>query len=112
MSLAMTFVVILRLALASNVAATEEAAIRVVCIGGSITFGFDIKDREHASYAARLQSLLGEMYEVRNFGVSGATLNNRRARPYAQQGAFRDALNFRPHAPIIMLGIIVVRIAL
>src|SRR5262245_37261270 len=95
------FIACLRLAFASNamVAAGADAAsekVRVACVGDSITFGHGIKDREHASYPARLAVMLGDKYEVRNFGVSGATLIKRGTRPYDQQSAFRGALKFRP----------------
>ena len=109
MSLTIIFITCLRLAFVSNVAATtgtDQAAekVRVACIGDSITFGHGIKDREHASYSARLASLLGAKYDVQNFGVNGATLIKHGTRPYDQQDACRDALKFRPQVAVIMLG--------
>jgi sialate O-acetylesterase len=109
MSFAMIFITCLRLTFVSNAAATAEVGqspekIRVACVGDSITFGHGIKDREHASYPARLQLLLGDKYEVQNFGVSGATLIKLGTRPYVQQDACRDALKFRPQIAVIMLG--------
>ncbi|HEX4414862.1 MAG TPA: GDSL-type esterase/lipase family protein [Lacipirellulaceae bacterium] len=109
MSVVIILINCVRLAVVSNGAVVKVAdrateRIRVACIGDSITYGQRINDREHASYPARLQSLLGDKYEVRNFGVSGATLINGGTRPYAQQSAFRDTLKFRPDVAVIMLG--------
>src|SRR4051812_40315304 len=54
--------------------ADKDRKVRVACVGDSITFGSGIPDREHNAYPAQLANLLGDRYEVRNFGVSGATL--------------------------------------
>ena len=48
------------------------APIRVACIGDSITAGFGA-GRGNA-WPAQLQKVLGALWEVRNFGVSGTTL--------------------------------------
>uniref|UniRef100_A0AB33IXB6 GDSL-type esterase/lipase family protein n=1 Tax=Prevotella sp. GTC17254 TaxID=3236794 RepID=A0AB33IXB6_9BACT len=79
--------------------------IKVACVGNSITFGYGIKDREHDSYPAQLQALLGTNYEVRNFGKSGATLINRAYRPYTAQAEYHQALDFKADMVIIHLGV-------
>lgn len=81
-----------------------ENAIRIACVGDSITFGYGIEGREKNSYPAQLAGLLGDRWQVRNFGVNGATVLERGSRPYRQQRAFIDALGFRPHIVIIALG--------
>jgi lysophospholipase L1-like esterase len=78
--------------------------IRVACVGDSITYGFGIKDREHDSYPAQLGVLLGSKWEVRNFGVNGATALRRGTRPYHSQKAFEDALAYEPDVVVIKLG--------
>ena len=45
--------------------------IKVACIGDSITYGAAIEDRVNYSYPSQLQVLLGENYEVGNFGKNG-----------------------------------------
>ncbi len=50
------------------------AKTKIACVGDSITFGSGIPNREKLSYPAQLSALLGDDYEVRNFGVSGATM--------------------------------------
>ncbi len=52
-----------------------------------------------------LQHLLGKGYEVGNFGHSGATLLNKGHRPYIQQEAYKQALNFAGDIVVIHLGI-------
>ena len=79
--------------------------IRVACVGDSVTYGYGLKDRDNESYPARLQALLGEDYDVRNFGHSGATLMRRAYRPYIEQQAYRDALDFAADIVVIHLGL-------
>jgi lysophospholipase L1-like esterase len=85
-------------------AGVAEAAIRVACVGDSITAGSGVRDRPLNSYPAQLARWLGGDYEVRNFGVSGATMLNRGDRPYIQQRAYTDAIAFRPDIVVIALG--------
>jgi len=85
-------------------AAAHTGTIRVACVGDSITFGAGIKDREHKSYPAQLGQMLGEKWDVRNFGVSGATLLKQGDKPYWKQKAFQEALAFKPDVVIIKLG--------
>ncbi len=94
----------------AGVRADEPAAkhaappVRVACVGDSITFGSGIKDRDHQSYPAQLQAMLGGAYEVKNFGVSGATLLNAGDNPYTKQKAFEAAKAFKPNIVVIKLG--------
>ncbi len=82
-----------------------EPALRVACIGNSITYGTGIADRKQDSYPAILQRLLGDGYIVENFGKPGATLLLRGHRPYLKQEEFRRAMNFRGDIAVIHLGI-------
>ena len=79
--------------------------IRVACIGNSVTYGYGHKHPAQTSYPTRLGEMLGDGYEVRNFGHSGATLLSRGHRPYIRQQAWRDALTFAPDKAIIHLGL-------
>lgn len=78
--------------------------IRVACIGDSITFGSGINNRLRNSYPAQLGKMLGEKWQVRNFGVGGATLLKKGDKPYWKQMAFEDVLAFNPHVVVIKLG--------
>ena len=78
--------------------------IRVACVGDSITYGSGIKDRARDSYPAQLAVMLGEKWEARNFGVSGATMLKNGDIPYWKQKAFADVLAFDPDVVVIKLG--------
>ncbi|MFT6619584.1 MAG: putative heme-binding domain-containing protein [Limisphaerales bacterium] len=80
------------------------AKIRVACVGDSITFGSTIRDRNNNSYPAQLQGLLGDNYEVRNFGRGGATLLKQGNLPYWKTEQFKDATAFNPEIVVIKLG--------
>ena len=55
-----------------KIAAAEP--VRVACVGDSITFGAGVAQREVNCYPVVLNKLLGDKYQVKNFGVSGSTL--------------------------------------
>jgi len=46
--------------------------IRVACVGDSITWGYAMTNQVEESYPTHLQRILGDGYEVRNFGDPGA----------------------------------------
>ena len=73
---------------------SQAQKIKVACVGNSVTYGYGIKNRETNCYPAQLQQMLGDAYEVENFGHSGATLLNKGYRPYTQQEAYQKALRF------------------
>ncbi len=79
-------------------------AIRVACIGNSITDGHGIDMATQHGYPALLQRKLGDGYWVKNFGVSGRTLLNKGDFPYMNEVAWKDALAFNPDIVIIKLG--------
>ena len=87
-----------------NLKAPQQDAIRVACIGNSITDGSGIDMAETKGYPAQLQRILGEQYHVRNFGVGARTLLNKGDHPYMKELAWRDALAFNPNVVIIKLG--------
>lgn len=60
----------------------QAQRIKVACVGNSVTYGYGIENRETNCYPAQLQQMLGDAYEVENFGHSGATLLNKGYRPY------------------------------
>lgn len=82
----------------------KKDAVRVACIGNSITDGFGIDMASQRGYPAQLQQLLGDGYHVKNFGVSSRTMLNKGDLPYQNELAWRDALAFRPDIVIIKLG--------
>lgn len=87
-----------------TIKAPKQDAIRVACVGNSITDGIGIDYNEEYGYPAQLQKLLGYGYEVKNYGVSGRTMLNKGDYPYMQEMAWRDCKAFRPNIVIIKLG--------
>lgn len=78
--------------------------IRIACVGDSITFGAGIRDRQNKSYPAQLSGILGNSYEVKNFGNSGSTMLKKGDKPYWKQREYGAALAFKPNIVIIKLG--------
>lgn len=83
----------------------HEGRIKVACVGNSVTYGYKLQDRVHDAYPAQLQRMLGEGYEVRNFGHSGATLLQRGHNPYNRLGECAEALSFAADIVVIHLGL-------
>ena len=90
--------------LAGKAFSQSEPKIKVACVGDSITFGAGVKNREQKNYPKQLSQLLGEDYEVRNFGVSGTTLLSQGDHPWIKSRAFQAATDFDPHIVVINLG--------
>ena len=84
--------------------APRQDALRVACIGNSITDGHGIDMATTQGYPAQLQRLLGSGYQVRNYGVSSRTMLNKGDHPYMQELAWRDVLAWKPDIAIIKLG--------
>lgn len=84
--------------------AQKKEKIKIACIGNSITFGYGIKDRIKNAYPAQLERMLGDNYEVKNFGISGRTLLSKGNAPYIETGAYKQALAYNPNIVIIKLG--------
>ena len=78
--------------------------IKVSCVGNSITYGYGIEHRDSLSYPAQLGRLLGDKWEVRNFGVSARTLLSKGDHPYIKEQAYIDAKDFQPDVVLIKLG--------
>lgn len=88
-----------------TVSAVESPSpTRVACIGDSITFGAGVKERETNCYPAKLGDMLGDQWEVKNFGVSGATMLKKGNKPYWNQNTYKTALAYLPEVVVIKLG--------
>ena len=86
--------ILLTLILALPLLATAQEKIKVACIGNSVTYGYGHKEQGSTSYPTQLQQMLGDKYEVRNFGHSGATLLSKGHRPYINLHEYKAALAF------------------
>ncbi len=78
-----------------------DGKIKLACVGDSITQGAGTKGNP---YPKQLQALLGDKWEVGNFGVSGRTLMDKGDYPYSKEKKYQDALAMKPDVVIIMLG--------
>lgn len=78
--------------------------VRVACLGDSITYGHGIVNRYRDAYPGILDSLLGDGFDVRNYGVCGATAMNKTDMPYTKEQLYKEALEFNPQIVTIMLG--------
>ncbi|MBO7272127.1 MAG: sialate O-acetylesterase [Bacteroidaceae bacterium] len=85
--------------------AVAQEKTKVACIGNSVTYGYGHKDPKATSYPTQLQQMLGDKYEVRNFGYSGATLLSKGHRPYINLDKYKAALEFAPDIAVIHLGL-------
>lgn len=78
---------------------------KVACVGNSVTYGTAVEDRKVNSYPSQLQRLLGNDYEVANFGYPGATALKQGHKPYWENAIFEDSKSFQPNLVIIHLGL-------
>lgn len=82
-----------------------SARVKVACIGNSITYGYTLANPAAESYPTRLQELLGNDYEVGNFGLSRATMLRKGHFPYVRFPQWQQAKQFAPDIAIIHLGV-------
>lgn len=98
-------IIILFLLLMGVISGYAQKRIKVACVGNSITYGAALPDRDTQAYPVRLQQLLGDSYEVANFGKSGTTLLAKGHRPYILQKEYQQAIEFTADIVVIHLGI-------
>lgn len=82
--------------------ALAQNPIIVACVGNSITQGPGRDNPD--SYPLQMQAILGEAYEVVNFGVSGRTMLRKGDFPYWNEPQFQQVKDFAPDVLVIMLG--------
>lgn len=91
-----------------HLSAQTDTAIRIACVGNSITYGHGITYRTTDAYPAQLQTMLNNTYAdsciVVNFGNSGKTMLKKGDYPFWKTNEFKNALAFKPHIVIILLG--------
>ncbi len=100
-----TLMFLFALLLSLPLGARQREKIKVACVGNSVTYGYLLPNPATQSYPAQLRQMLGDAYEVGNFGHSGATLLNKGHRPYMKLPEFRAALDFKADLVVIHLGL-------
>jgi|GEM_PF-479414 len=79
-------------------------AVRVACVGDSITWGAGTTDAGKYSYPVVLRGWLGPAYDTSNFGCSGATMLKRGDFSYWNQKEFKAAQEDKADVVVIALG--------
>jgi lysophospholipase L1-like esterase len=83
----------------------DSTVYKIACLGDSITYGHGVaQTRTRDAWPFVLQSLLGEGFEVRNFGINGATALEDTPDSYRGSGFLAKALEYKADTYILMLG--------
>lgn len=80
---------------------------RIACVGDSITFGLGVlSSRNRLNWTKLLEKKLGKQWQVINYGISGATLQNEGDSPYKLNKSryYQKARDSRSEIVILMLG--------
>ncbi len=105
--------ILVRMSLGMNAARTHIRAAekpvpgkkRIICIGDSITYGAGVSDsREKDAWTYVLGRLLGDHYQVLNYGVNGTTAQSGADFPYGRFGFLKDAEKSGADIVLLMLG--------
>ena len=87
---------------ANDETANKDNPLRVACIGDSITEGVGLSDSE--TYPTQLSEMLGEGYEVENFGKQSATVMKNGKVSYWNTSEYTASLNYNPDIVVMMFG--------
>ena len=79
--------------------------VRVACVRASTTYGGNIPNFPLNAFPPQLQRILGDNWEVRNFGVNSTGILKRGDSPYWNTSAFKTAKDFQPDVVIFNLGV-------
>jgi len=82
----------------------QSTLLRVACVGDSITAGTGLSNPEKDSYPSQLSGMLGEGWEVQNFGIKSATLMKSGSLPYWNTSMFNPSHDYNPDIVVIILG--------
>ncbi len=90
---------------------SDGSAVRVACVGDSITYGTGMTNRATNNYPTKLGKLLGSGYTVGNFGKPSSYLlpddspyNVKTGKCYTDMAEYTASIEFAPDVVIIMLG--------
>lgn len=83
---------------------SNDAAIKIACVGDSVTYGYGLDNWKETNYPVVLQCLLGSDYQVKNFGVSGSCVQETSDGPYTTTLAYKKSLKYDADIVVFMLG--------
>lgn len=104
----LTAIVIYGLCNAQNIiinTADYSHPVKVACVGASTVYGANIDNQPLNSFPAQLGRMLGNNWDVRNFGVNSTGILKKGDFPYWNTAAFKAAQAFNPDVVILMLGV-------
>lgn len=76
---------------------------RIACVGNSITYGY-LTNSVEETYPYKLQKMLGDSFEIRNFGVPGAAVQFDKFITYSKTEVYNDLKLFNPEVIVMKLG--------
>ncbi len=97
----LSFLFFVLFCVAININAQVIDKIKIACIGASIAEGARLENKKTQSYPAQLQTMLGDGYEVVNYGVGSCTMLRKGDKPYWSMPAYREALACNPDIVLI-----------
>lgn len=97
---------LLAVSMSGNAAEKGKSVIKVACVGDSLTEGYTSSGglKGSTAYPAILQNLLGDAYEVGNFGKTSFTLMKGTDRSYWNCAEYQNSKAYDADVVIIMLG--------
>ena len=78
--------------------------VHIACLGDSITFGAGVRGKTELTWEHFLNQLLGDGYQVINYGISGRTLQDEGDYPYRRDKFYPISLRCGAECYLIMLG--------
>lgn len=85
-------------------AAKDGGKIKIACIGDSITEGWRSSNPALRSYPAVLQTLIGDGYEITNYGIGGSTVMRCSDMPYRDKWGYINSISDAPDVVFLMMG--------
>lgn len=88
-----------------DVLVSGSGEIKVICVGDSLTYSQGVMgSRKTDAYPSILARLLGEEYQVLNYGLPNRTLQSTGNMPYCNEDFYTESLAQDADIVIIMLG--------
>ena len=82
-----------------------EGRRKIACVGDSITFGHGVVlHRDEQAWTYVMGRMLGDEFQVLNYGISGATALLESKRPFKEHDFIDTAITVRPELYLLMLG--------
>ena len=76
----------------------------IACIGDSVTFGAGVRENRDQTWEHYLNELLGDDFQVLNYGINARTLQNEGDYPYTADKYYKISQDVKADTYLIMLG--------